>query len=58
MSAEQYIPIKLPSKGLAYKDVDMSKIKIRTFKAKDEQLIAELNIDNTELFKYYIIAHR
>ena len=43
-----YLPIKLPSNCKVYKDVDPSKIAIRTFKGRDEKLIAELSYDNFE----------
>ena len=43
-----YIPIKLPSNCKVYKDVDPSKLAIRTFKGKDEKLISELSYDNFE----------
>jgi len=46
MSEEQYIPLPLPSKGLAYLNIDMDKIKIRPFKGKDESLIAEITSEN------------
>jgi len=45
---ENYIEINLPSKCLVYKDIDPTKIKLRTLKGKDEKLIAELNLDNFE----------
>lgn len=38
----------LPSKGLVYSGVDVNKIGIRTFKGKDEKLLASLNSDNFE----------
>ena len=40
------VNIILPSKCLVYKDVDPSKIFIRTLKGKDEKLISELSMDN------------
>lgn len=43
-----YKPITLPSKCLVYKDVDPTKIQIRTLRGKDEKLIAEVNYDNYE----------
>lgn len=43
---EQFIPIKLPSKCLAYGDVDTDNIKIRPFKGRDEALVAELTLGN------------
>ncbi|MHA1592009.1 MAG: hypothetical protein ACTSUP_06025 [Candidatus Heimdallarchaeaceae archaeon] len=46
MNEEQYVSIPLPSKGLAYEDVDVNDIKIRPFKGKDEALIAELTLEN------------
>ena len=46
--SEQYINIDLPSKGLTYPGVDMTKIKIRPFLGKDEALIAELTMDNAK----------
>jgi len=45
---EKYFQIKLPSKCMLYKDVDPTKIEIRTFKGKDEKLIAEINSENFE----------
>jgi len=45
---ENYKPIQLPSKCLVYKDVDPTKVQIRTFKGKDEKLIAEITYDNFE----------
>jgi len=45
---EKYFQIKLPSKCKIYKDVDPSAIEIRTFKGKDEKLIAEINAENFE----------
>lgn len=48
MNEEQFVPIILPSKGLVYKDVDISKIRIRPFKGKDEVLIAELTLENVK----------
>lgn len=45
---EGYLEIQLPSKCLVYKDVDPAKIGVRTFKGKDEKLMADLNIDNFE----------
>jgi hypothetical protein len=45
---EKYFQIKLPSKCLAYKDVDPSKLEIRSFKGRDEKLIAEINPENFE----------
>jgi hypothetical protein len=54
--SEQYVPIQLPSKCLAYDNVDASKIVIRTFKGSDEQLITELNIDNIKKKFLSIIA--
>lgn len=42
----RFVPISLPSKGLVYQDVDMSKVMIRPFVGKDEQLVAELTLDN------------
>ena len=44
--SDQFIPIKLPSKCLAYKSVDPTKIKIRTFKGRDQELISELTLGN------------
>jgi len=45
---ENHIPIKLPSKCLPYKDVDPSKIAIRTLKGKDEKIISEMSGENFE----------
>lgn len=49
---ENYVAVKLPSKGLVYPDLDLAKnpeaIKIRTFKGRDEKLIAELSNENFE----------
>ena len=44
--SEQYISISLPSKGLAYKNVEKDKICIRPFTGKEEMLMAELNVNN------------
>lgn len=46
MSNENYFPINLPSKCLVYTDVDPSKILIRTFKGKDQELISQLTLAN------------
>jgi hypothetical protein len=47
--SENYIPIKLPSKGKAYPaDVNLSAISIRVTKGKDEKIIAEITNDNFE----------
>lgn len=46
MCQDQYISITLPSKCLLYEDIDVSGIKIRPFKGRDEVLIAELNLAN------------
>jgi len=46
MSTENYISISLPSRCLAYQDVDPSAIQIRTLKGRDEKLIAEISTDN------------
>lgn len=46
--SEKYFPVNLPSKCIVYKDVDPAKIEIRTFKGKDEKLIAEISSDNFE----------
>jgi len=43
-----YIPITLPSKGLAYKDVDLNSIKIRTFQGAEAELLDQLNMDNSK----------
>jgi hypothetical protein len=43
---DNYIPINLPSKCLAYTGVDASTIQIRTLKGRDEKLIAEISTDN------------
>ena len=40
--------VTLPSAGLVYPGVDVSKIQVRSMKGKDEKLLAELNIDNVE----------
>jgi hypothetical protein len=45
---EKYLEIDLPSKGLVYAGIDTTKIGIRTFKGKDEKLMADLNFDNFE----------
>jgi len=45
---EKYFQIKLPSKCLVYTDVDPTKAEIRTFKGKDEKLIAEISSENFE----------
>jgi hypothetical protein len=45
---ENYFQIKLPSRCTVYKDVDPSQIEIRTFKGKDEKLIAEIGAENFE----------
>jgi hypothetical protein len=45
---ENYFQIKLPSRCTVYKDVDPAKIEIRTFKGKDEKLIAEIGAENFE----------
>lgn len=48
MSKEIYVPISLPSRCLVYDGVDKEKIKIRPFKGKDAQLIAELSLGNVK----------
>lgn len=45
---EKYFQIKLPSKGRVYSGVDLAEIKIRTFKGKDEKLVAEISSENFE----------
>lgn len=48
---ENYLPLNLPSKGLPYQDLpnfNLSEVKIRTLKGKDEKLLAELTYDNFE----------
>lgn len=39
---EQYVLLSLPSKCLTYEDTEPDGIKIRTFKGKEQQLVAEL----------------
>jgi hypothetical protein len=46
MSEYVYFNVTLPSKCLVYKDVDPTKIQIRTLKGEDEKLIAEISSDN------------
>lgn len=45
---ENFVTIKFPSKCLVYKDVDPAQVQIRTFKGRDEKLIAEISNDNFE----------
>ena len=49
---ETYFTVKLPSKGLVYLDVEKDnakdQIQIRTFKGRDEKLIAEISSENFE----------
>lgn len=45
---EKYLEVSLPSKGLVYPGVDITKIGVRTFKGKDEKLMADLNSGNFE----------
>ena len=45
MSAE-YVPVSLPSKCLPYNDVQPDDIKLRPFKGKEEQLVAEMANSN------------
>jgi len=49
---DNFVTIKLPSKCLIYPEVDLAKnpdsIQIRTFKGRDEKLIAEISNDNFE----------
>ena len=47
-SKEQYIPIILPSKCLAYEGVNSSSIRIRPFKGREEALVAELALENVK----------
>ena len=47
-----YYPVKLPSRCLLYSDIakdnSSDQIKIRSFKGRDEKLIAEISSDNFE----------
>jgi len=43
---EEFVPIQLPSKCLTYPDVNPEAIRIRPFRGKEEELIAELGIGN------------
>jgi len=47
--SENKVTVKFPSKCLVYPDIDLSKdpdqIQIRTFKGRDEKLIAERCLD-------------
>lgn len=51
---EKWLPLNLPSKCLAYENIDKSKLMIRPLKGKDEKLIAEISGDNFEK-KFLII---
>lgn len=51
------VNITLPSKCLVYKDVDSSKIFIRTLKGKDEKLISELSMDNFDRKFIQVLAN-
>jgi len=57
---ENYVTVKLPSKCLVYPDIDLAKnpdaIQIRTFKGRDEKLIAELSNENFEK-KFLTVLH-
>lgn len=57
MSKESYVPISLPSMCLMYEGVDKEKIRIRPFKGKDAQLIAELSLANVKKKFYEIIKN-
>ena len=46
--SEEFIHVDLPSRGLAYPGVDMSKVAIRTLTGKEEKLLAEMTSDNLE----------
>ena len=46
--SENYMAVNFPSKCLVYPDVDPTKIQIRTFKGRDEKMIAEISNDNFE----------
>jgi hypothetical protein len=43
-----FVPISLPSKCKTYKDVDPTSIRIRPFKGRDEQLVAEMDLRNSK----------
>jgi hypothetical protein len=45
---EKWLLLNLPSKCLAYENIDKSKLMIRPLKGKDEKLIAEISGDNFE----------
>ncbi|MHA1692951.1 MAG: hypothetical protein ACTSU7_15105 [Candidatus Heimdallarchaeaceae archaeon] len=45
---EQYVPLSLPSKGLIYEGVNINDIMIRPFKGRDEELVAELTLENVK----------
>ena len=57
---DNFVTVKLPSKCLVYPDIDLVKdpdsIQIRTFKGRDEKLIAELSNENFE--KKFVIVLR
>ena len=46
MEKELFVPVSLPSKCLTYEGVDPDSIKIRAFKGREEELLAELNLSN------------
>jgi len=54
--SEKTFQLSLPSKCLVYSDVDPSGIQIRTFKGKDEKLIAEISAENFE--KKFVLVLR